>query len=71
MEVIFICPEELAALITSLAIAIAKDRSTKDIDFLAVVFSQLSCVLATISEQRGILNPAEDAAAESDVNIII
>lgn len=65
------CPEELAALITSLAITISKDRDTKDIDFFAVVFSQLSCVLATISVQRGLLNPDKDAGAESDANLII
>ncbi len=65
------CPEELAALVTSLAIAIAKDKDTKEIDLIAVVFSQLSCVLATISIQRGILNPDEDAGTESDANIII
>ncbi len=65
------CPEELAILVTSLAIAIAKDKDTKDIDFIAVVFSQLSCVLATISVQRGLLNPDKDEGAESDANIII
>ncbi|MFV0341594.1 MAG: hypothetical protein ACK5JH_01690 [Anaerocolumna sp.] len=67
------CPEELAAFITSLAITIAKDRDSKDLECIAVVFSQLASVLATITVQRGILTPDTDTDSDSqpDINIII
>ena len=53
-------PEELAALATSLAIAIAKDKSTEEIDLIAVVLAQISTTLGTISLQRERLNPKVD-----------
>ncbi len=46
------CPEELAALATSLAIAIAKDKTTEEIDLIAVVLAQIGTTLGTISLQR-------------------
>lgn len=55
------CPEELAALATSLAIAIAKDKTTDELDLLAVVLSQISSTLATISVQKGNLEPEPPA----------
>lgn len=51
------CPEELAALATSLAIAIAKDRTNDEIDLIAVILAQIGTTLGTISIQRDRLNP--------------
>lgn len=53
----FMCPEELAALAASLAIAIAKDKTTDELDLLAVLLSQISSTLATISVQKSNLAP--------------
>lgn len=47
-----ICPEELAFLVNTLAIAIAQDRSTEELNILAAVFMQLGDTLVTISVQR-------------------
>lgn len=47
-----ISPEGLAASVTAAAVAIAKDKTTDEIDLLAVVFTQLGDTLATISLAR-------------------
>ena len=47
------CPEELVLFISTLAIAIAKDKSTDEINLLSVIFSQLGDTLATIATCRG------------------
>lgn len=46
------CPDELVLFISTLAITIAKDKSTDEIDLLSVIFSQLGDTLATISTSR-------------------
>ncbi len=53
-------PEELAALATSLAIAIAKDKSIEEIDLIAVILAQIGTTLGTISLQRERLTPKSD-----------
>jgi len=53
-------PEELVALATSLAIAIAKDKSTEEIDLIAVILDQIGTTLGTISLQRERLTPKSD-----------
>ncbi len=53
-------PEELAALATSLAIAIAKDKSIEEIDLIAVILAQIGTTLGTISLQRERLSPKSD-----------
>lgn len=58
-------PEELVALTTSLAIAIAKDKSMDEINMLAAVFSQVSTTLATISVQRDILEKCAEKEQEA------
>ena len=54
-------PEELVAFATSLAIAIAKDKSTDEIDLIAVILDQIGTTLGTISLQRQRLNPKKDS----------
>jgi hypothetical protein len=54
------CPEELVSIVTALAIAISKDKSTDEIDLLAIVFTQLSDTLITISAQKQLLKPKEE-----------
>ncbi|WOO39215.1 DUF6774 domain-containing protein [Anaerocolumna sp. AGMB13020] len=51
------CPEELAAFAASLAIAISKDKTTDELDLIAVLLSQVSSTLATISIQKSNLEP--------------
>lgn len=46
------CPEELVLLVSTLAISIAKDKTTDEIDILAAVLTQLGDTLATISTAR-------------------
>lgn len=58
------CPEELVTFITTLAIVIAKDRETEDIDTLIIIFSQLASTLSTISFQRQKLNPDADPTGQ-------
>ncbi len=53
-------PEELAALATSLAIVIAKDKSIEEIDLIAVILAQIGTTLGTISLQRERLTPKSD-----------
>jgi hypothetical protein len=55
-------PEELAALATSLAIAIAKDKSIEEIDLIAVILAQIGTTLGTISLQRERLTPKSDTS---------
>jgi len=59
------CPDELVLFISTLAIAISKDKSSDDIELLAVIFSQLGDTLATIVTSRG---RAEENAA-SDIPV--
>lgn len=46
------CPEELVAFISSVAIAISKGLTNSQLDILAAVFTQLADTFATISVQR-------------------
>lgn len=54
-------PEELAALATSLAIAIAKDKTPEELDLMAVILAQIGTTLGTISLQRERLKPKADS----------
>lgn len=46
------CAEELVLFITTLAIAIAKDKTEDEIEILASIYSQLGDTLATIAIKR-------------------
>ncbi len=46
------CPEELVLFISTLAITIAKDKNTDEVNLLSVIFSQLGDTLATIATSR-------------------
>lgn len=48
-----ICPEELIALISAIAVAIAKDLTIEQIDILGAALVQLGDTLVTIAVQRG------------------
>lgn len=61
------CPEELAAFAASLAIAIAKGKTTDELDLLAVLLSQISSTLATISIQKSNLKPDSSKEEKSAV----
>lgn len=61
------CPEELAALAASLAIALAKDKTTDELDLIAVLLSQISATLATISVQKSNLEPEKSDDERSAV----
>jgi hypothetical protein len=63
--------EELAALAASLAIAIAKDKSTDEIDLIAVLLAQIGTTLGTISLQRKRLNPNKDSGSSLNVPPVI
>lgn len=63
----FMCPEELAALAASLAIAIAKGKTTDELDLIAVLLSQISSTLATISVQKSNLEPKTSSDNSSAV----
>lgn len=54
-------PEELVAFATSLAIAIAKDRTIDEIDLIAVILDQIGTTLGTISLQRERLKPKTES----------
>lgn len=45
-------PEELAVLVNTLAITIAKDKTIPELELLSSIFVQISDTLATISIQR-------------------
>lgn len=45
-------PEELAVLVNTLAITIAKDKTIPELELLSSVFVQIADTLATISIQR-------------------
>lgn len=61
-------PEELALLATSLGIAIAKDKTNDEINIIAIVLSQISTTLGTISIQRDNLKPKKDDTKEKEEN---
>ncbi|SHL38837.1 hypothetical protein SAMN02745136_04785 [Anaerocolumna jejuensis DSM 15929] len=61
------CPEELAAFAASLAIAIAKGKTTDELDLIAVLLSQISSTLATISIQKSNLEPDSSKEEKSAV----
>ncbi|WMJ89335.1 DUF6774 domain-containing protein [Anaerocolumna sp. MB42-C2] len=64
-------PEELAALATSLAIAIAKDKTTDEIDLIAILLAQIGTTLGTISLQRERLKPKSESGTTPPVPPII
>ena len=64
-------PEELAAFATTLAIAIAKDKTTDEIDLIAILLAQIGTTLGTISLQRGRLNPKSEPGTTPTVPPII
>ncbi len=45
-------PEELAVLVNTLAITIAKDKTLPELELISSVFVQIADTLATISIQR-------------------
>lgn len=47
-----ICPENLATVVTALAIAIAQDKSNEELNVLSSIFNQLGETLETIIAQR-------------------
>jgi len=49
------CPSSLVAGITALAIAIAENKSSEEIDVLGAIFTQLGDTLTTISAQRSFI----------------
>lgn len=61
------CPEELAAFATSLAITIAKDKTTEEIDLIAILLAQVGTTLGTISLQRKKLTPKEESEITSNI----
>ncbi len=48
------CPSGLIASITATAIALAKNKTTDEIELLGAVFTQLGSTLDTIAQQRKI-----------------
>lgn len=57
------CPEELVLFISTLAIAIAKDKSSDEVNLLSVIFSQLGDTLATIATCRGSIEEKQEKNA--------
>jgi len=55
------CPEELVAVVTSFANAIAKDTPSSDLETLAVVCTLLKDTFASIIIQRRILEAKKEA----------
>lgn len=47
-----ICPENLATVVTALAIAMAQDKSVAELNVLSSIFNQLGETLETIMSQR-------------------
>lgn len=47
------CPNQLVAVISALAIGLADGHSDEDVQLLAVFFTQLGDTLATIALRRG------------------
>jgi serine/threonine protein phosphatase PrpC len=66
MEVNSLSPEELVIFISTVSIAIAKDKSEEELNVLASVFSQIGDTLATIAAQREILEAANRGDSDND-----
>jgi len=64
VEVNSLSPEELVVFISTVSIAIAKDKSDDELGVLAAVFTQIGDTLATISAKRAII----EAANKNDIN---
>ena len=64
MEVNSLSPEELVVFISTVSIAIAKDKSDDELGVLAALFTQIGDTLATISAKRAII----EAANKNDIN---
>lgn len=47
-----ICPENMATVVTALAIAMAQDKSVEELNVLSSIFNQLGETLETIMAQR-------------------
>lgn len=54
-EVKHMCPEELAAMVNAVSLAIAKNSSLNELTILSAVFTQIGDTLATIAAERQIL----------------
>lgn len=66
-----ICPEELVALIATMAVGIAKDLTIDQINILSASFILLGDNLALISVQRGnIENCFNNKTPKEEVNVI-
>ncbi len=61
-----ICPEELAVLVNTLAIAIAQDKTIEQLGVLAAVFTQLGDTLATIAVQRENIEACFEAKKDNE-----
>lgn len=55
-----VCPENLAASVTALAIMISKDKSDAEIAVLGAIFTQLGDTLETIIAQRVRLSATDE-----------
>ncbi|WP_312642153.1 DUF6774 domain-containing protein [Hydrogenoanaerobacterium sp.] len=46
------CPEDLAAAVSAISIAVSKGRTVEELNVLAAVFTQVGAVIATIAVQK-------------------
>ena len=60
-----ICPEELATLAFTMALAISKNSTTEELEMIAAVLTQIADTILTIIVQRGIV----EANSEKNENI--
>ena len=61
-----LAPEAIAAMITAVAAAIAKDRDADELALLGAVFTQLGDTLATISAARDIEKNRREKQADDN-----
>jgi hypothetical protein len=61
-------PEELVIFISTLSIAIAKDKTAEELGVLSAVFTQIGDTLATIIAQREILENDNNKVNNNDDN---
>ncbi len=54
------CPNELAASITAVAVSLANGKSEDEINLLGSIFSQLGDTLETIAAQRALCQSSEN-----------
>lgn len=62
------CPEELAAMVNAVSLALSKGRCIEELNLLSAAFTQIGDTLATIAVQRQNICNCQSKSSEDENN---